>query len=409
MAMKKIRKSFLAPCSLFLAPCSLLLILCSLLFAPCSYAQDWGAILPEIERNNTSLRALQQEVEAEKEANHVGIVPSNPEVEFNYLWGSNALGQRMDVSVSQSLPLSQVFGYQARLAKKQDLSAELRCKVERTAVLLQAQQTCINIVYCNAMLHEYGKRLSHAQTLAEAYQQKFDAGNANALEYNKVRLNLATAQGEYQRLMTERNTLLEQLSSLNGGEAIALNDSVFAAVLPPADFEAWYAEAENRSPMLQYVRQQVEVANADARLSKAEWLPELKVGYMTEGLSGDYYQGLSVGVSVPLWQNAHRVRQAKASAMAAQLRADEQKQLFLSTLRTQYAAVMGLQKTWQGYHDALRMTNSADLLLQALQAGQISMLEYMMELSIYYDATAQALAAQRDYYTALAELQSVAL
>ena len=106
MAMKKIRKSFLAPCSLFLAPCSLLLILCSLLFAPCSYAQDWGAILPEIERNNTSLRALQQEVEAEKEANHVGIVPSNPEVEFNYLWGSNALGQRMDVSVSQSLPLS---------------------------------------------------------------------------------------------------------------------------------------------------------------------------------------------------------------------------------------------------------------------------------------------------------------
>ena len=56
-----------------------------------------------------------------------------------------------------------------------------------------------------------------------------------------------------------------------------------------------------------------------------------------------------------------------------------------------------------------QLTNSADLLLQALQAGQISMLEYMMELSIYYDATAQALAAQRDYYTALAELQAVAL
>ena len=122
-------------------------VLYSLLLIPYSYAQDWGAILPKIEQNNTSLRALRQEVEAEKEANHVGIVPSNPEVEFNYLWGSNALGQRMDVSVSQSLPLSQVFGYQARLAKQQDLSAELRFKVERTAVLLQAQQTCINIVY----------------------------------------------------------------------------------------------------------------------------------------------------------------------------------------------------------------------------------------------------------------------
>ena len=401
--MNKISKSLFVLCPSFF-------ILCSLFFVPYAYAQDWSSILPEIERNNKSLQALRQEVEAEKQANHTGIAPANPEVEFSYLWGHGTEeGNRMDVSVSQSLPLSTLFGYRSRLAKQQDVRADLRLQMERTAVLLQAQQTCIDIVYTNAMLHEYGKRLTHAQTLAEAYRQKFDAGNANALEYNKVRLNLATAQGEYQRLMTERNTLLEQLASLNGGEAIALNDSVFEGVLPPADFDSWYAEAETRSPMLAYVRQEVEVAKADARLSKAEWLPDLSVGYMSEGVTGNYYNGVTVGVSVPLWQNTHRVRQAKASAEAAQLRADEQKQRFLSTLRTQYAAVTGLQKTWQGYREALLLTNSADLLLQALQAGQISMLEYMMELSIYYDATAQALAAQRDYYSALAELQAVTL
>lgn len=389
---------------------TLCIVHCALCIAICASAQDWATILPAIERNNKSLQALRQEVEAEKAANHVGIAPANPEVEFSYLWGHGAEeGSRMDLSVSQSLPLSTILGYQSRLAKQQDLRANLRLKVERTAVLLQAQQTCIDIVYTNAMLHEYGKRLAHAQTLADAYRQKFDAGNANALEYNKVRLNLATAQGEYQRLLTERSTLLEQLASLNGGEAIVLNDSVFEGVLPPADFDSWYAEAETRSPMLAYVRQEVAVAKADARLSKAEWLPDLSIGYMSEGMTGNYYNGVTVGVSVPLWQNSHRVRQAKASAEAAQLRADEQKQLFLSTLRTQYAAVMGLQKTWQGYHEALLLTNSADLLLQALQAGQISMLEYMMELSIYYDATAQALTAQRDYYSALAELQAVVL
>ena len=389
---------------------TLCIVHCALCIAICASAQDWATILPAIERNNKSLQALRQEVEAEKAANHVGIAPANPEVEFSYLWGHGAEeGSRMDLSVSQSLPLSTLLGYQSRLAKQQDLRADLRLKVERTAVLLQAQQTCIDIVYTNAMLHEYGKRLAHAQTLADAYRQKFDAGNANALEYNKVRLNLATAQGEYQRLLTERSTLLEQLASLNGGEAIVLNDSVFEGVLPPADFDSWYAEAETRSPMLAYVRQEVAVAKADARLSKAEWLPDLSIGYMSEGMTGNYYNGVTVGVSVPLWQNSHRVRQAKASAEAAQLRADEQKQLFLSTLRTQYAAVIGLQKTWQGYHEALLLNNSADLLLQALQAGQISMLEYMMELSIYYDATAQALAAQRDYYSALAELQAVAL
>lgn len=373
-------------------------------------AQEWATILPEIEQNNRSLQALRQEVEAEKAANHVGIAPSNPEVEFSYLWGHGAeAGERIDLSVTQSLPLSQILGYQARLAKQQDLRADLRLRAERTAVLLNAQKLCIDIVYCNALLHEYAVRLRHAETLADAYRQKFDAGNANALEYNKVRLNRATAQGEYQRLLTERNALLEQLSALNGGKTVVLTDSVFAPALPPADFDAWYADAENRSPMLQYVRQEVEVSNADVRLSKAEWLPDLSVGYMSEGMTGNYYNGITVGVSVPLWQNAHRVRQAKASAAAAQLRADEQKQLFLSTLRTQYAQVVGLQKTWQGYQEALALTNNADLLLQSLQAGQISMLEYMMELSIYYDATSAALAAQRDYSEAMAELQAVDL
>ena len=388
----------------------LLIILCLAGITLTATAQDFNTILPQIEQNNKTLQALRQEVKAEKEANHIGVTPDNPEVEFSYLWGHGAeQSNRMDLSVSQSLPLSKIFGYQARLAKQKDLRADLQLKVERTAILLQAQQTCIDIVYCNAMLHEYGIRLKHAQSLAEAYQQKLSAGNANALEYNKVRLNMATAQGEYERLMTERNTLLEQLASLNGGEPIQLTDSVFNTALPPIDFDTWYAEAEQHSPLLQYVHQEIAIAQADARLSKAEWLPDLKVGYMSEGMTGDYYNGITVGISVPLWQNAHRTKQAKASVTAAQLRADEQKQLFLSALRTQYAAVVGLQKTWQGYQDALQMTNSADLLLEALQAGQISMLEYMMELSIYYDATAEALSAQRDYYRALSELQSVTL
>ncbi len=388
---------------------TLCIVHCALCIAISVSAQDWNAILPAIEQNNKSLQALRQEVEAEKAANHVGIAPANPEVEWSYLWGSNALGDRMDVSVSQSLSLSTLFGYRSRLAKQQDLRADLRLQVERTAVLLQAQQTCIDIVYTNAMLCEYGRRLAHAQTLADAYRQKFEAGNANALEYNKVRLNLATAQGEYQHLLTERGTLTDQLTLLNGGTPIALTDSVFTPVLPPADFDTWYAEAETHSPMLAYVRQEVAVAQADARLSKAEWLPDLTLGYQTEGVTGDYYQGVSVGLSVPLWQNIHRVRQAQAAAAAVQLRADERKLVFLSTLRAQYATVQGLQQTWQGCFEALQLTNSADLLLQALQAGQISMLEYMMELSIYYDATAQALAAQRDYYTAIAELQAVTL
>lgn len=387
-----------------------LIVNCSLFTISFAVAQDMTTLLPQIEQNNKTLKALRQEVQAEKEANHIGLAPDNPEVEFHYLWGSaTSMDNRMDITVSQSLPLSKVFGYQLRLAKQQDLRADLRLKVERTNILLEAEQKCIEIVYCNVLLREYQKRLDHAEALAQAYEEKFAAGNTNAIEYNKIRLNLATAMGDYRRIETERSTLVEQLAALNGGEPIALTDTAFTLPLPPADFDSWYQEAEQRSPMLQYVRQESEVAQADVRLSRAEWLPELRLGYMTEGMTGEYYQGLTVGLTLPLWQNTHRMRQAKAAQEAASLRLEEQRQQFLSTLRAQYAEVSGLQKTWQGYVDALRMTNSADLLLEALQAGQISMLDYMQELSLYYDATSAALAAQRDYLQALTQLQAVAL
>lgn len=388
----------------------LIIVHCAWCIVHCAFAQDMTTVLPQIEQNNKTLQALRQEVKAEKEANHIGLSPDNPEVEFHYLWGSaTGMDNRMDITVSQSLPLSKVFGYQLRLAKQQDLRADLRLKVERTNILLEAEQKCIEIVYCNVLLREYQKRLDHATTLAQAYEEKFSAGNTNAIEYNKIRLNLATALGDYRRIETERNTLVEQLAALNGGEPIALTDTAFALPLPPADFDSWYQEAEQHSPMLQYVRQENEIAQADVRLSRAEWLPELRLGYMTEGMTGEYYQGLTVGLTVPLWQNTHRLRQAKAAQEAASLRLAEQRQQFLSTLRAQYAEVSGLQKTWQGYINALDMTNSADLLMEALQAGQISMLDYMQELSLYYNATSAALSAQRDYLLALAQLQAVTL
>ena len=46
---------------------------------------------------------------------------------------------------------------------------------------------------------------------------------------------------------------------------------------------------------------------------------------------------------------------------------------------------------------------------QALDAGEISLLDYIVELGLYYTTVDDALAAERDYELALTELQSVML
>lgn len=48
--------------------------------------------------------------------------------------------------------------------------------------------------------------------------------------------------------------------------------------------------------------------------------------------------------------------------------------------------------------------NSQELLKKALDAGQISLLEYLTEVTLYYEAVDLQNAAERDYRLALSEL-----
>lgn len=47
-------------------------------------------------------------------------------------------------------------------------------------------------------------------------------------------------------------------------------------------------------------------------------LPKFSAGYSLERTLGQKYQGISVGISIPLWENKNRVKQAKAGVVAAQ-------------------------------------------------------------------------------------------
>ena len=49
------------------------------------------------------------------------------------------------------------------------------------------------------------------------------------------------------------------------------------------------------------------------------------------------------------------------------------------------------------------------LLKKALDAGEISMLDYILQLGLYYDSVNQALQAELDYQKAFAELSAVEL
>lgn len=391
----------------------------SLLLTTCIYAASASgicaqsltdAVLRQIEKNNPQLKAAAAEAEAEKLENKAGALPENPEFEFNYLWGSEGLGKRHDFRVTQAFDVATLTGMKSRQAAGQNELAALRYKSERIDVLLEAKQACINLIYCNALKAELNTHLEQAGTLVTSFEKRLEAGGASVLDLNKAKIHLTSVRGQVSQVEVERQALLATLKFLNGGEDIILNETSYAVTdALPADFESWYEEASNKNPVLQSVRQEVSVGKRQLSIDKTSWLPELTVGYMSELTSSDKFRGLTVGVNIPLWSNANKVKQSRARIAAAESRKVAAEQRFFFELMAQYNTAARLKENSELMRASLSETDSREYLLSAQSKGEISMIEYLVETEQYYDALGQTLAAERDYHLALARLNAVEL
>ncbi len=379
--------------------------------ACCVQAQnEVERVLQSVEQHNTTLVALRHETEAAKVGNHTNLNLPNPEVEFGYLWGSpSSIGHRKDVSAVQSFDFATVSGAKRRLARQQDALADWQYKESRMQLLLEAHHLCLDAIYYNAMCKELMQRKQYAEEITSAQQKRLEQGDINRIEYNQVKLDLAAVCAELMRCNTERAAVMAELQRLNGGEPLLIEATDYPAVAIANDFEAWYAEAEQKSPALAYVKQQIDVANRELAVRRADGLPTVSLGFMGEYVSGENYQGVKVGMSIPLWANKNRVRQAKAEVEAAKARQTDARQQFYSRLHNLFVQQRGLRQVVQSYQEALRATDNTSLLKKALDAGSISTMDYLLGARMYYDAVNQKMDACRAWQKTVAEMQAVLL
>lgn len=365
-------------------------------------------VIEEIEGNSKTLNAIRQQIEAQKLENRTDIFLHDPEVEFNYLWGNpSELGKQKELSVTQSFDFPTAYGHRKKIAKMQNQNLELQYKSERIDLLLKAKQLCINLAYNNALSKEYETRLSNAQQIASAYQLKFETGDASIIEKNKAMVNLTTVESEKNLIDIERKTILSELTALNGGIEIEFDDTFIANTPLPQNFNNWYSSAEAKSPMLQYLSQQIDINKQQVKLNTALALPKFTAGYASEKVIGEDFRGITVGISIPLWENKNKVKQAKAQARSTELLLDDSKIQFMMHLQQLYAKTSVMQENAQAYRSSISQHSNELLLKRALDEGQISLLEYLLETEYYYDVVNKALEAERDYNLSLAELRAV--
>lgn len=393
-------------------PKTLLFILATASALLCrAQADDMDALLQDIEQNNTTLQALRHTAAARKLENHTGLTPDDPQVDYSYAWGSpTAIGNKQNVSVSQSFDMGTLSGLKGRVAGERDRLVEWQYRTDRMNILLEAKLCCLDLVYYNALLDQLATRLSHAQTIADGQKQRLDSGEGNRLEYNNALLSLSTLRSRIALMEAERQAVSLRLTRLNGGETVLFTRSSYAPVSMPLSFDEWYARAEAMNPALASTDQEIEVSRRELSLTRTLRLPTVSLGYEGEfETGGDRHQGIAVGMSVPLWSNKNRMRQARAAVRAAEARHHDARWQWRGNLETLFQRTAGLRDAAETYRTSLEECGNDLLLQKALDEGEISVLDYLVAIGLYYDAADRALEAERDYQKAYAELSAMEL
>jgi len=248
------------------------------------------------------------------------------------------------------------------------------------------------------------KRLAHARHIAAAYKDKYEIGEANILDYNKARLSLLNCAKAVEMVEIDRRSGLADLAGLNGGSPIVFPDSVFPKLSITPDFDSFNESAEKSNFALRWLQQEIAIQQKQVHASQAQSLPKFSVGYMSERVVGQSYQGVTLGISLPLWKNRNAIRYARAQSLATSSAAEKAAVLFRNEIKAVHAKVIALQASIVDYRKNLSAWSNEDYLQKAFAGGELSLTEYIYELSLYYDSVDAIREMERNYFKAAAEL-----
>lgn len=361
-------------------------------------------ILGEIEKNNTTLSAIRNNTAAGKIGNKTGVFLQNPEFEFHYLWRDpTTVSNRTDILIRQTFDFPTVYSYKNQIATQRNNQLDIEYRKQRNSVLMQARLTLVDIIYTNALQSFFESRLVNATNLAAAYKNKLDAGDASILDYNKAQLYLLNLKQEAVTNEINRNALLARLAGYNNGVYIDFSDTTFKNTLIPVEFEQWYLQMSQYIPELNYIKSEIEISQKQQQLSLAMSLPRFSAGYMSETITNEQLQGITAGISIPLWENKNTIKYAKARTIALQsLETDQELQIY-NQLKAYHAKIISLQNTVIEYRSSLQSFDNTGFLDKALEKGEITLIDYILELSVYYSSFNNLLETEKELNKAIAE------
>lgn len=216
-------------------------------------------------------------------------------------------------TISQTIPFPSVFGAKSTLADAQIKGAELETAATKNELAYQVKEVFYQAIFWN----EYRELLKQQDSMYAQFARsaliRYETGDATLLEKTSAGSRLSGIRNKMQQVESRLEVLHLQLQSLMG---VSYPVTVEKVDSPVRSFEFLNDTASvNTNPTLVFVKQQIEIAEKEKNLVAKTGLPEFRLGYFNQSLygvpldetntqfatGGNRFQGVLVGIVVPLW------------------------------------------------------------------------------------------------------------
>lgn len=378
--------------------------------APARAQNPIERVLAQIEANNLTLQAQESYVEAEQLAERVGNSLPDPEVGYEHLWGRSGDGQQGEFTAVQSFDFPTAYAARNKLARLRGKQHSLEYDIVRRQVMLEAWETCVEVIALRRGRALLETRSGIAETIAAAAQKKLETGEANALQASEARVRHLETQNLLLMKDMEIAEAMGRLRELNGSIGVDFTADEFPPCEALAPFDEMLETYRANDPVFLLALAGKDAARQEVRASRSESLPKLALGYKLEHGGGERFNGVVAGMSIPVFGNRHNVKRARAMERYSELEAAGAAVSSEQRLRTLYDRARLLEDVISRHAEIAENTSEYIARLSAaLEAGETSITDYFAQYDAVIDFEEELIGFVREYHIVRGRIYSVAM
>lgn len=375
---------------------------------------DFSEIASRLASHLDSGYAESVSLSAEKSALQAEVVPSDPEVEFEYLWPSS-VGEinRWSAGISQELPDFRKMAATRRVVNAIDSLDIARRMALKAEAMYESEQKLIALIGARRELMMLQEIHENLDSLTAVYTRAWEKGEVSILDLNKIKIEHARASAADDEAQGNVAALTAEIVALSGGEIKqdwldSLTDYPMYQ-LPVAGHgcspeEGIMEPVVRNSPQYRAMQAMENVALEKMNLASKERFPKLTLGYVHAYEEGAHFNGLSAGLTLPVFSRKSSLNATAAEGIAEKLENEVKLREMVASANADCRRAHMLERQLAMFGPAVENTNNARLLKMALEGGEITLLEYLEETSYFVEAAREYNAARLEYAQILASL-----